>query len=431
MPKSYPEWPTGAQVQDYMEDYTHKFDFAQNIETNCEVTSAKFDNAKQKWTLEICRPGEIKNSPVRTDEVDFLIVCNGIFSLPFVPSFEGADEFRKAGGQLLHTSEFTQEEDARGKHVIVVGYGKSSCDLARAMLGVSASTTVVVRNLIWKIPKKLMNVLNFKFLFLNRLGEGLFRYIRLEGFEKFLHGPVGRPIRNSMLSSVQSLVTKQLKLNELGLHPNKPLETIARSTISLVSDGFYEAIKSSDIRMIKGAEIKKLSPGRALLSTGEEIPADIVVCGTGWRQEAPFFDEATQSKITDHEGDFRLYRSMIPVGVPNIAFNGYNSSFFSQLNCEIGALWIVDYLNGGHQLPSIDQQNSHIDRRLEWMKERTDGKHSKGTNIIPFSMHNIDELLDDMEMNVSGFTKFTQWLGPVKPSSYKSILGKIRSRHGL
>ncbi|MEL7027718.1 MAG: NAD(P)/FAD-dependent oxidoreductase [Pseudomonadota bacterium] len=427
-PNNYPEWPTGRQVQEYFELYIDKFDLGRLIHTGSDVIDANFDVQKNIWRLTIRDSSESTEASLREAEVDYLIVCNGIFSIPFVPDYPGAEAFRAAGGSLLHTSEFTDKTAGTGKHVVVTGYGKSSCDVATAMVGVSKSTTVVARNLLWKIPKKLLGVLNYKYLFLTRMGEGLFPYIRLEGFEKFLHSRVGRPIRNFLMGSVERVISSQLRLRKLGLHPNKPLETIARSTVSLVTEGFYEAVGNGDIRLIKGAQIDELMPGKAILSTGETIPADVVICGTGWDQQASFLDPSVAKKIVDEDGNFRLYRSMIPVDTPNLAFNGYNSSFFSQLNCEIGALWLLSYLNGGHQLPSREDQNAHIDRRLAWMIERTDGKHSKGTNIIPFSMHNIDELLDDMGMNLGRFAKLCQWLGPVKPSSYRHILPELTAR---
>ena len=51
----------------------------------------------------------------------------------------------------------------------MVGYGKSSCDVAQAVCDEAASTRVVVRQLIWKVPKMLMNVLNYKYLLLTRM----------------------------------------------------------------------------------------------------------------------------------------------------------------------------------------------------------------------------------------------------------------------
>jgi len=420
MPASYPEWPSGEQVQVYMQSYVDRFGLAPHLKLNTEVASAVLDEAVGVWTV-TTKQGSVQR-------FDYLIVCNGIFSEPAIPAYAGREEFTAAGGRICHTSQFNEVEDARGKHVLVVGYGKSSCDVANATAGVAKSTTVLARTLIWKIPKKFMNVLNYKFLLLTRMGEALFKYIEPKGFEKFLHG-AGLPIRNSMLGSVEAVVTKQLKLKQLGLHPGTPLETIARSTVSLVSDGFYDKVAAGQLTVKKGASVTALSAGKALLSSGETVPADIVVCGTGWQQRVPFLSEALMRRVTDARGNFRLYRSMLPVGVPRLAFNGYNSSFFSQLNCEIGAVWLGDLLKGGLKLPPQATQNATIDQRLAWMEARTDGKHSKGTNIIPFSVHHIDELLLDMGLQLGAFTRFKQWLNPIAPGDYQIVMRRMLKRY--
>ena len=424
MPASYPEWPSGEQVQAYMQGYVDHFGLAPHIQLNTEVQSAVFDEAALAWTVVVKPAGA---SETKTYRFDYLIVCNGIFSDPAVPAFAGRDAFVASGGRICHTSQFNEAKDAAGKHVLVVGYGKSSCDVANAIAETSASTTVLARTLIWKIPKKFMNVLNYKFLLLTRMGEALFKYVELKGFEKFLHGP-GKPIRDSMLGSVESVVTRQLRLRQIGLHPGTSLETIARSTVSLVSDGFYDKVAAGQLKVTQ-AVIEELTPGQARLSDGSTVPADIVVCGTGWHQRVPFLDAATMARVTDAQGNFRLYRSMLPPDVPRLAFNGYNSSFFSQLNCEIGALWLGDLLKGGLKLPPRDRQIAMIDHRLAWMEERTDGKHSKGTNIIPFSVHNIDELLQDMGLQLGAATRFKQWLGPIDPRDYQVATRRLLKRH--
>lgn len=117
------------------------------------------------------------------------------------------------------------------------------------------------------------------------------------------------------------------------------------------------------------------------------------------------------------------------MGVSRLTFNGYNSSFFSQLNCEIGALWLADHLKGGLVLPSAEQQRQTIASRLAWMEERTDGKHSKGTNTIPFSVHNIDELLRDMKLPRGSLTRFKQWLDPIDPADYAVVTKRLLRRH--
>jgi hypothetical protein len=63
--------------------------------------------------------------------------------------------------------------------------------------------------------------------------------------------------------------------------------------------------------------------------------------------------------------------------------------------------------------------------RLTWMRERTRGMHARGTNIIPFSMHNVDEVLSDVGLDVPRRTKAKQWLFPVKPADYRSLTPKL------
>ena len=424
MPLSYPEWPSGEQVQLYMQSYVDHYDFNEQVNLNRTVLATSFDANRNVWTVNT----RGLTSELETAEFDYLIIGNGIFSVPSIPTYKGVESFIEAGGHVCHTSEFTRREDARDKNVLVIGYGKSSCDVANAIQDITATTNVVARSLIWKIPKMIANKLNYKHLFLSRMSEALFRYIHLRGMDKFFH-TLGNPIRKAMLNSVEFLVERQLGLKRLGLHPNTPLESIARSTVSLVSDDFYQNIEAGKIGIKKQAVITALNGKQALLSNGEKVPVDLIVCGTGWQQVCPFLEQDIIDRVTDEEGNFRLFRSMIPVDVPRLAFNGYNSSFFSQLNCEVGALWLADYLNQGFELPSSAEQNRDIDERLAWMEKRTLGKHSKGTNIIPFSIHHIDELLEDMQMNIDRFTQLKQWLGALQPKVYGHILPALQKKY--
>jgi hypothetical protein len=359
------------------------------------------------------------------------VVANGIFSRPAIPQFPGAEAFEAAGGRICHSSQFLNLEEARGKDVVVIGYGKSSCDVAAAVGEVTSSTTVVAREIIWKSPRRFAGVLNYKYLLLTRMGEGLFKYIRPRGIEKFLHG-IGKPIRNGMVGSVQALTTKQLGLKKLGLVPEGKFERIARSTVSLATDGFYDMVAQGQIAVERDTQIKELRVvgGKkiAVLANRAEIPADIIICGTGWHQEVPFLDDSTKSRIMDAKGNFRLYNCVKPIGVENLLFNGYNSSFFSALSAEVGALWIASYLAGDMPLPSEAEMGRKTDDRLAWMEERTEGKHARGTNIIPFSMHQIDELLEDLRLPIPAMQRFMEWQMPVKPSSYVKVAQRLKQR---
>ncbi|SFM57638.1 flavin-containing monooxygenase [Marinobacter zhejiangensis] len=425
MPKSYPEWPTGSQMQKYFESYVNKFGFRELISLNTEVVSADYVTESKSWSL------KTKSSPgghTRESVFDFLVVCNGIFSKPKIPEFEGSSAWKDRGGKLIHTSELNDLSDVKGKRVVVVGYGKSSCDAANSIAEVAESTDVVARKIIWKVPKKIGGVLNFKHLFLTRFGEGLFPYIELKGFDKIIHGPA-KPIRNFLLNSVGWIISKQLKLKECGLYPYGPIETIARTSISLATDGFFKKVKGGKIKVHRDTKIDRFSDEYIYLENGTRLKADVVVAGTGFHQEISFFDDDMMKKLTKENGDFNLYKQVIPVGVPGLAFVGYNSSFFSQLSCETAAMFVSEYLRGGVDLPNEAQQQEYVDERLRWADKRTDGNYFKGTYVVPFSLRQMDEILEISNLSLSRWTKFKQWLFVVNPSQYASCYTALKKRN--
>ncbi len=427
MPKSYPEWPSGEQVQQYLADYVEHFDLTPMLRLRTEVTSAR-PGPDGGWTLTTR-----SSAGVETSEHDHLVIANGVFSQAFVPEYDGVDDFAAAGGKLLAASDFHDVDAGRGKNVVVVGYGKSACDVAVKVSDVAASTDVVARQMLWKVPRKIGGVLNFKMLLLTRMGEALFRWQHPRGMEKFLHG-AGNGIRLRMLGSVEAVTVRQYKLRELGLLPSGQLQDIVRTAIGLVSDGFFERVGDGRIRVRRDQTVKRLlekdGAPYAELADGTLLRADLVVCGTGYRQELPFLEPELQSRLKDERGNFLLYRQVLPVDVPDLTFAGYNSSFFSPLNAEMAAIWIGGLLAGAVPLPDPDAMREQVRGRIAFLDDATSGHHSHGTKIIPFSMHNVDEVLDDLDLNISKLTRANHWLNPVNPKAYRKVADRLRERLG-
>jgi cation diffusion facilitator CzcD-associated flavoprotein CzcO len=415
MPREYPEWPDGAQVQEYFAAYATKFGLDRLLRLNTEVASA--EPVDGRWRVD----GEV---------YDRLVVANGVFCEPALPDYPGLAEFTAAGGRLCAGTEFHDAEEARGKHVLVVGYGKSACDVTVPVSKVAASTDVIARQLLWKVPRLIAGKVNFKMLLLTRMGEALFRYLRLRGFEKFLHGP-GNGLRRRMLNSVGSVSVRQFGLERLGLVPSGQMEDIVKGAIGLATEGFFEGVADGTITVRRDTTITRLLGGdspRAELSDGTVLPADLIVCATGFRQGVPFLPAEVQRAVLDERGNFALYRQIKPVGVPGLYFNGYNSSFFSPLNAEMAAVWIAADLAGAVPLPSDVEMRQAIREQLAFMDVATDTHHCRGTKIIPFSMHNVDEVLGDLDATVSPLVRASHWLNPVDPAAYSLVTPLVLAR---
>ncbi|MGW3422916.1 flavin-containing monooxygenase [Streptomyces phaeochromogenes] len=419
MPKTYPEWPTGAQVQAYLAAYVAEFGLESALRLSTEVTAVR-PVGDGRWTL---RTRDAVGAE-SVEEFDRLVIANGVFCEPLVPGYPGLEEFTAAGGRLRAATEFHDAEEARDRHVLVVGYGKSACDVAAAISGVAAGTDVIARQLLWKVPRRIGGFVNFKLLLLTRLGEGLFRYLRLRGFEKFLHGP-GNSLRRRMINSIGSVSVRQFGLAKLGLVPAGRMEDIVRGAIGLASEGFFEGVADGSITVHRDRTIKRLLGGHggpaAELSDGSTHRADLVLCATGFTQGVPFLPEETRRQLLDDRGNFMLYRQILPLGVPGLYFNGYNSSFFSPLNAEMAALWIAADLAEAVARPDPEAMRRAVVEQLAFMDEATNTHHCRGTKIIPFSMHNVDEVLGDLDLNIGATVRASHWLGAVDPAAYRRL----------
>jgi Flavin-binding monooxygenase-like len=414
MPRDYPEWPTGEQVQAYLASYVAHTALEPCLRLAAEVTSAT-PAPDGGWAV---------TADGTTEMVDALVVANGVFCEPALPAYPGIDEFTAVGGQLLAGSDLNDAEQARGKHVLVVGYGKSACDITVPVSEVAASTDVIARHLLWKVPRKIGGVVNFKLLLLTRLGEALFKYLRPRAVEKFLHGPANG-VRAKMINSIGTASVRQFGLKQLSLVPPGQMEDIVRGAIGLATEGFFEGVEAGRIVVHAGRTIARLGSDQgepvAELDDGTQLPADMIICATGFTQGVPFLPSQVTRRVLDGSGNFLLYRQIRPVEVPDLYFNGYNSSFFSPLNAEIAALWIAADLAGAVPLPSPTEMRQQVADQLSFMDAATATHHCHGGKIIPFSLHNVDEVLSDLGVNISSAVRAWHWLMPVNPAAYRRI----------
>lgn len=424
MPEDYPEWPSGEQVQAYLATYATRAGLDPCLRLGTEVVSA--EPTSPGWRLTLLGPdgdGE--------EVVDHLVVANGVFSDPEVPRLAGREEHAAAGGRVVAPSALGGLEAARGAHVVVVGYGRSACDVAVAVSDVAASTHVVARRLLWKVPRRIAGVLNYKYLLLTRLGEALFRYQYQRGVERFLHGP-GDRVRRALLTSLGRVSVRQLGLDRLGLVPRGTMEDIVRGGIGLVSEGFYDRVRDGRVVVHRDRRVVALlardGEPCARLDDGTVVRADLVVTATGYRQGAPFLPDEVVERLTDGAGDLLLHRQLMPVDVADLTFAGYNSSFFCPLGAEIGARWTAELLAGRVELPPREQMRAQAAARLAFLDAALDGHHARGGYVLPFSMHQVDEMLADLGVDVGTLARARQWLLPVDPGAYRAVTARLAAR---
>ena len=392
MPADYPEWPKGPQVHAYLKSYADKHGLLDAYAFNTRVTGMdRRKDGRPGWTLNLEKAGK-----QRSEDYDFVAVCTGQFSEKNIISHPGQKAFEAGGGTVMHSSEYTDPAMIKGKNVVVLGGSKSATDIAvNAAAGQAASVTMVYRENVWRVPYHVGGI-NFKHLVFMRAQE--------IQFNRWGRGPLARaaaalfkPMVWANFRGLEALLKLQLGLKKHDMVPDQPIEHAISCALPVVTPGFFEALNDGSITAYKGT-IERYEDGRAVLSGGQKLDADVVVLAIGWKLGVPFLAQNYQDRLIEADGQYRLYRLAVNPDLPCMGFVGFNSSFCTVLSAEMIANWLVRYCDGQlARQPSRGQMNENMDMMLNWRRrERPAAQVYGGLCSAPFHFAHFDELLEDM-----------------------------------
>ncbi|KAF2192068.1 FAD/NAD(P)-binding domain-containing protein [Zopfia rhizophila CBS 207.26] len=399
----------GQHVHDYFRSYAEKFDLLRHIRFNCSVESA-VDDGESGWTLTVsnCTSGQTSQE-IKAAK---LIVATGLTSEPFMPKLEGRSDF---GAPIYHTSEFAKASNGLGpyKNVVLLSGAKFSWDIACAYASAGVQVDWVIRESghgpCWMMPNRLtpLKVIP-ELLIQTRLISWMSPCIwgDADGFtsiRNFLHQHwLGRKIVDGFFGKMQHSV---MEINNYDSHPEtaklKPWDDIFfigtnRGLLNYGMD-FFELVRSGMIR-VHIADITHLSDHMVHLTNDEALTADILICGTGWKDSPPIkfvsnrelglpgFSSPSSWKyipradaeilekcpklknqpeqkpyrpLSDNATDlvsepYRLYRFMVPptfIESRTLAFAGAYRSPATTIIAQAQALWITAFFD--NQIPSL------------------------------------------------------------------------------
>jgi cation diffusion facilitator CzcD-associated flavoprotein CzcO len=414
MDDGYADAPAGADVRAYLQAFARENRLEELIRLDTRVAEA--EPVDGGWTFTTHGP-----NGVGRETVDWLVVANGLCSMPYVPAVEGRDEFEAAGGRLLVPSQIGDADALRDRDVIVIGWGKSASDIAVAAVPVARSVTVVARRIGWKLPRRIGRV-SFQRVMLSRIGEhlvwGPYRSFRGRVLSRLTRG-----LRAVVVRRLGHVVTAQLELRRRGLVPDVP----ANQLDHLISDGFLDAIDEGRIVVHRDAHVTRLGGGdlpHAELQDGEVLPAQVVVAATGYDQDLGLFTDAARRALVDEHGDLALVRYALPEGVPNLAFVGWVNSFRSLIGAEIQSLWVAAVMLDLMKVPDVARQRPAVFRLTH---ERA---AARGLPQLPEngSFLTVDLWLSDLGLKPSAWRRRGELFGPLAPSVYADVLGRLRDR---
>lgn len=392
MPADYPEWPKGPQVHAYLHSYAEKHKLIRLFRLNTTVAGMqRRTDGEPGWTLSL-----VAGSHEWSEDFDFVSVCTGQFSEKNIITHLGQSEFEAQGGVVMHSSEYTNPDICKGKHVVVLGGSKSGTDIAvNAVNNSAASVTLVYSKNVWRIPY-FVGGINFKNLLYMRAQEQQFNSWGRTPIKKII-AAITKPLVWANFRGLETLLKLQLGLKKYNMVPTTPIEKEVSCSAPIVTPGFFEALKAGKIKTVIGTfdhyEAQKIH-----LTTGEAVECDAAILAVGWKLGVPYLPQEYQDKLIEEDGQYRVYRLSVNPDLPDMGFVGFNSSFCTVLSAEMIANWLVRYADGQlENQPTQSEMSSNIDMMLNWKRnERPAAKVYGGLCSAPFHFKHFDELLADM-----------------------------------
>ena len=391
-PDDVPEWPKGPDVHAYLHSYAEKHGLTGlfTLNTSVEAMERRSDG-QPGWTLTLRQDGQ-----TRQEDFDFVSVSTGQFSEKNIASHPGEEGFVAQGGQVLHSSDYTDPSVIKGKRLVVLGGSKSATDIAvNAAANDAKSVTLVYRENVWRVPY-FVGGINFKRLLYMRAQEQQFNGWMPSSVGRVL-GTIFKPLIWANFRGLETLLKLQLGLKKHGMVPNRPIEKTISCSVPIVTPGFFEALNEGEIEAVQ-TSIERYEDGAVLLSNGDAVPCDVAVMATGWKLGVPFLPFDAQEKLIEPDGLYRLYRLAVNPDLPDMGFVGFNSSFCTVLSAEMIANWLVRYADGQlDNQPTTDEMNANIDLMQKWRREdRPAAQVYGGLCSAPFHFRHFDELLTDI-----------------------------------
>merc|ERR1712137_1012669 len=121
---------TREEVLFYLQSYAEEFNLHKCIKFQHKVLSVDPCNPKEPLTGKY-NVTYMHNNEKETEQFDFVAVCNGHYSFPYIPTIPGIENFRK---NILHSHDYRTPEIFAGQRVLIIGSGFSANDIGQQLL---------------------------------------------------------------------------------------------------------------------------------------------------------------------------------------------------------------------------------------------------------------------------------------------------------
>ncbi|RBY87870.1 SDR family NAD(P)-dependent oxidoreductase [Blastococcus sp. TF02A-30] len=331
MPEEWPDYPSRAQMVEYLQGYADRFGVTGAYRLRTTVDTAR--RSGSGWEITATGP-----DGTTTERFDHLVVANGHNIEPKLPSPPYPGEF---AGVQEHAHDYLSPARYAGKRVLVVGTGNSAMDISAELAGVADRVLLSARRGVWIVPKRLLGKPSDQ---LNGALAALLPWkVRQTVSQTMLRFAAPLPAGPSLPPPAQGLLQD---------HP-----TLSDRVPALVAEG----------RILARPGISRFAGDRVEFADGSSDEVDVIIWATGYRAVVPFLDD----DVVGDPSCLLLYRHVFPIEDRSHSFIGLMQSTGSALPVvEAQSRLLAAHLTGTYPVPEPAEARVAAEAELAAARER-------------------------------------------------------------
>ncbi|KAI0151390.1 hypothetical protein BJ166DRAFT_486103 [Pestalotiopsis sp. NC0098] len=285
------------EIEEYLRRLCEDEPMKEEIKLEHEIVGAHWNEETALWKVTV---KSIASGIVFDDHCDFLLNASGILNNWQWPDIPGLHEFE---GTLLHSANWDEAFDWAGKRVAVIGNGSSGVQIVPAMQEGARKLVHFIREPTWIVPPRLQSLALTK-------AAGILSQIDMDDEENFTSEQIGKfkadpVLYTKFVKAVEEQVNSNffIVLKDSDAH-RKATEFVTQYMKAALDNddelikllvpqfplgcrrmtpgvGYLESLTKPNVRAVSEMIVRVNKTG-LLMSSGETIEVDAIVCATGF-----------------------------------------------------------------------------------------------------------------------------------------------------
>lgn len=306
-----------ASILKYLQQTVTAYGIDAHIKYEHKVISAHWSTEDATWIVKVEYAKQLLCYQCR-----FLYSCAGYYNYQkgHTPEFPGRGDFL---GDFIHPQSWPQNFSVSGKKIIVIGSGATAVTLAPAIAGEASQVTLLQRSpsYVLSLPSTDRMAPVLRYVLPSSWVYKIMQFGQVV-FEIFLYR-FSRLYPALMRWVLMNLAERQIGPDQDMAHFS-PIYDPWMQRLCIDADGkFFKAIRSKKIAVVTDT-IEKFSEDGVVLSSGDQLKADVIISATGLQLE---IFSGIELVVDGHPYDpysALIYKGAMLSDLPNFAFSiGY------------------------------------------------------------------------------------------------------------